>query len=469
MSSTFDAFHLPATESVDYAEVTARALTIRVPRLTPSDVQAIVARLRDARTRLLTIPLADIVHAIDAAAAMLTDPHAELYAEAMRLLPAATGYSPQMCAYILEHMAPDWRKDALDRLLIAELGNPAVLDRFIDDPNTDRRITGRGPDPCLHVFSGNVPGVAVTSLIRALLVRGASLGKTALDEPVLPVLFARALRSVAPAIADTVAVTYWASGQTELLDAAASEADVAVVYGGSDAVRALRRAAAPNTRVVAHGPRLSIGFVGRGALRNVESARKLAASIARATATFDQQGCVSPHAVFVQLGAPVEPRELAEFITEELDTLERTLPRARLTPEEAAAVRNAKTRAEFAAYAGAETTVLPLEDRPFAVIYDARETVEPSCLNRVLYVKTFAEIHDAARVLQPHHASLQSAALAGFGTHEADAIARLLVDTGITRITDFDRLPFPTAAWHHDGSLPLRELIRYADWERSAD
>ena len=464
MTDRFDAFHLPGFEPAGFVEVAARDLRIRVPRLEQTDIRTIASRLRDARAALLNVSIDSIVAAIDQAATLLAE-DSEFRREALRLLPAATGYSPTMCEYVLDRMAVDWRRDALDTLLAAELDNPAILDGFVEDPRTRRRITARGPDPCLHVFSGNVPGVAVTSLVRTLLVRGASLGKTARGEPVLPVLFARALRTIAPDIADSIAVTYWPSDQTALLDAAAESAEFIIVYGADEAVRAVRRAAAPNTRVVVHGPRMSIGIVGANALNSTDSARAVAASIARATATFDQQGCVSPHAVFVQLGASISPRQLAHFIEEQLDAFERVMPRARLSPEEAAAIRNAKTRAEFAAYAGAETEVLPLEDRPYAVIFDARENFEPSCLNRVLYVRTFIETHDLARILHPHRASLQSAAIDGFDESDARALARTLVDTGFTRITSFDRLPFPSSAWHHDGSAPLRELIRFIDWE----
>jgi len=463
--SSFDAFHLPGFKAGEYDEIQARNLSIRVPRLTTTDVQEIAARLRLARAHLMQIPIGDIVKSIDAAAQMFASDDSGFRQEALRLLPAATGYSSQMCAYVLDHMVAGWRSDALNELLRSELDDTAILDGFVDDPRTGYRIAARGPDPCLHIFSGNVPGVAVTSLIRALLVRGASLGKTARGEPVLPVLFARALDAVAPALANTIAVTHWPSEQTQLLDAAAAEADIIVVYGGTDAVRAARIAAPPNTRVVVHGPRMSIGFVGHAGLQKTDDARAIAASIALTTATFDQQGCVSPHAVFVQLGASVTPRQLAAMIAEELEKLEHTLPRAALLPEEAAAIRTAKTRAEFASYAGAETEVLPLQDRPFAVIYDARANFEPSCLNRVLYVKTFAELQDIARILRPYRASLQSAALDGFDETDARIAARSLANAGITRITTFERLPFPPATWHHDGSLPLRELLHFIDWD----
>ena len=54
-----------------------------------------------------------------------------------------------------------------------------VLDEFRPSGRGGGRQAAFGPRLAAHVFSGNVPGVAVTSLVRSLLVKAATLGKTA--------------------------------------------------------------------------------------------------------------------------------------------------------------------------------------------------------------------------------------------------------------------------------------------------
>ena len=76
-----------------------------------------------------------------------------------------------------------------------------------------------------------------------------------------------------------------------------------------------------------------------------------AAAIARAVAAYDQQGCVSPHAVYVQAGG-VDAMELAAAIARELEVLAESLPARRLNAAEAIAIRGARDRAEFRSIAG---------------------------------------------------------------------------------------------------------------------
>jgi hypothetical protein len=369
------------------------------------------------------------------------------------LLSAATGYSAPVVTATLEHMFRDWHAESLHTLLRAELGDGRALDQSIADPAVaGKQIAAFGFPLTFHVFSGNVPGVAVTSLVRALLVKSAALGKTGSGEPVLPVLFAKALAQTAPRVAECLAVTYWPGGSAHLDQRAAELADVLVLYGGSDAVRHYGALAA-GRKLVVHGPRLSFGIV------KDTTAATLPRDVAQSVAAYDQQGCVSPHLVYV-VGDESHAQRFALAIAEELRTIEPALPRGRLTAEEAVAIRNARTAAEF----GTDSELLATDADGFSVIYESSPEFRLSCLNRVLYVKPIAAARDILPLL-PEGLDLQSVAMAGFPAAEHAELARALGRAGVSRITSFAALPWPPMHWHHDGSAPLRELIRWQDVE----
>src|SRR5690606_25052412 len=168
-------------------------------------------------------------------------------------------------------------------------------------------------------------------------------------EPLLPALFAQAVAAADPAVAEALAVCYWSGGDTALEDVAFRDSDAIVVYGGEQALGAVRRRAPALTPVLDHGPRLSVGFITRAALTDRDAASRLAADVARAIATFDQQGCVSPHAIFIEAGAG-EGEHFPAMLVDALLAIETELPRGPLTADEAAAIRAARTRAEFAGY-----------------------------------------------------------------------------------------------------------------------
>ncbi len=455
-----DAFHLPGLDpggSRQWRTLDYEGVTVRVPELEPADVHRLARRLAAARERhLAERPVADIVSAVAAAAARLnTGPLRDL---AESVLPATARYSLPMTRLVLDRMGADWTAPALRRLLEAELGDGdgAVLDRFVADGHTGRRIHALGPDLAFHVFAGNVPGVAVTAAIRSLIVRAATLAKTAADEPLLPVLFARALAEVDPGLGDCIGVTYWPGTRADLNRSAAEEADAVVVYGGDEVAAAVKRLVSPETRFVLHGPRVSFGMVGR------EADLDAPGRVARATAIFDQHGCVSPHVVYVEEGGTTPPERFAAQVAEAFEVLDTELPRGAVSPAEAAAIQQLRGGAEFRQLAGRHVRVLAGPGTRFTVILDDDPTFTPSCLNRTLWVKPVRDLEDVPGYLEPVRRFLQSAAVVGTG-NRLHAIALRLARLGVARVTDFEGLPWPPMEWHHDGHGPLRELIRWTD------
>lgn len=463
MSDPFDAYHLPRGVTVGAALETleARSLTCRHPRPTAALLADTIAALRRAGHDLAERPVAEIVDIVDAAAARLGDPNDPLRQRAEACIPPATGYSPAMAQLVLDRMAADWRAGALKRMLEAELGDPAVLDRFL--PAGPRRATrARGPALSFHIFAGNVPGVAVTALVRSLLVKAPALAKLASGEPVLPVLFAHAVASVDADVGDALAVTYWPGGDTAPEADALRAADLVVVYGGDEVVASVRQRARPDQRLVVHGPRFSAGLVTAAALQ--QGVETVADEVARAVACFDQHGCVSPHAVWVEDPQGDRIGGFVDAVAGALRRLERDLPRGDVDAAEASRIHQERGAAELRGHAGQPVRVIAGEGTGWTVVVDADPAFRPSCLNRFLYILPVPSLQDAMDALTPHGAYLQSVAVAG----PPDLRMRLagpLAALGATRVTTFERLPWPPPEWHHDGRGPLRELLRWVDIE----
>jgi hypothetical protein len=467
--SVIDAFHLPGLDERDVDRWDTRTygisgVTLRFPVLHDGAMTRLVARLLAARAAgLAALPVHDIARAIDQAARRLRDPAHPLRRLAEYALPAVTGYSLPMIRLVLDRAPRDWMLPALEALLQSELAGGELLDRFVRRSD-GRSVRAVGPRFAWHVFAGNVPGVAVTSLVRSLLVRAATLGKTAADEPLLAVLFARALEEVAPSLAACIAVMHWPGGRSTVEDELLRAADLVVVYGGEAAVRALRARAPATARVVEHGPRVSVGLVARNALKDEAAARETAGRVAWAVSVFDQQGCVSPHVVWVESGARVTPRRFAELLGEGLATVARELPRGSLSAAEAAAIHEVRTATEFRAIAGEDAFVVEGQAAGWTVLWEGDPRFEPSCLNRTIRVKPVAHLEDVPALLEPVRGLVQSAAVEGAGTR-LPALAADLANAGVTRITDFPQMPWPPPSWHHDGAGPLTELVRWVDLE----
>jgi hypothetical protein len=379
-------------------------------------------------------------------------------------LPAVTGYSPPMITRILDTMVADWRAERLLELLRVEFGDPDVLDGFRRRAHAAGRVRAFGPRLATHVFSGNVPGVGVTSLVRSLLVKGATLGKTAAGEPLLPALFAQGIADADAELGACLAVTYWPGGNEELEQVALGAAEAVIVYGSDEVVAGVRARTPAHARFLGYGHKLSFGLIGREALTETESQRA-AERAALEVATFDQQGCVSPHLFYAEEGGDTAPAEWARQLAAAMAAAESVLPRGSLNPREASAIRQLRGEAEFSQLAGSGVELHASEEgTSWTVIYDPDPSFAGSCLNRVVRVKPVQRLENIGGLIAPVGEYLQTVGVA-VDPERLLRLAATLGRLGVSRVVPFGRMAWPPPAWHHDGRPPLRDLVRWCDVE----
>ncbi|HZD04333.1 MAG TPA: acyl-CoA reductase [Longimicrobiales bacterium] len=469
------------------------ALRLRCLELDAPAMGRIVARLRGARRGLLERPVDEIAQRLGRVGLRFLDGGDPVRARALELLPPGVGISGPMAVAIVDGMAADWTPERLLGLLRAEFGDPAVLDRLVDrnggggtvparPGGSERgarsmgaragspgagRIRALGAALAVHLSSGTVPGVSVTSLVRSLLVKSPVLLKPGRGDVVLPVLFLEALAAEDPELAAAAAVIYWPGGEGEAEAAALEAADLVVVYGSDGVVAAVRRRLGPHVPMVAYHHRVSAALVGREALRPgpLEAAARQAA---RAVALFDQRGCVSPRVVWVEEGGEVGPRDFARALTRALARLEEELPSGVLNDVEASALQQLRGTAELREAAGEDFAVWAGGDAPWTVVYEGGPGVEGGAaggrLVRVRGVPDALDLGDRLAPLAPH---LQTVAVCGLGGR-IDAVAEHLARAGAGRIASLDGAPWPPPWWHHDGRGPLQALVRWVDVEEGA-
>jgi hypothetical protein len=368
-----------------------------------------------------------------------------------------------MARAIVEGMARDWTAPRLLELLAAELPDPRALDGFVSGPG-GARVRAYAPELSVHVGSGSVPGVSAASLLRGLLVGSATLLKPGAGDVVLSVLLARAIAEEAPTLARACAVVYWSGGAGDALeDAALADADLVVAYGGDEAVRSLRARLPVTTPLVAYHHRVSVAIVGRSALARAALA-VTARGLAHAVALFDQRGCVSPQAIFVEEGGETAPAELAAAVASALARVEGELPAAPLDPGAASSVHQLRRTAEMRAAAGEPIALHAGPGTSWTVLLEPTDALELSCLGRTARVHPVADASAVPALLAPWRRHLQTVGVAGL-EHRLPGLAGELGAAGAVRICALDEVAFPPPWWHHDGRGPLTSLLRWVDLE----
>lgn len=471
-----DGFFLPQLTGAELAGLdwTTRELgsgtTLRFPVLTPQLVDLLADRLLEAQAAALADrPVMELVEVLGRAVARWYDPAHPGRRLAERLIPEITGYAPEMVRRGLKEHLRTFRTDRLLRFVAQDFDNPLVLDDF--QPNrAGGRSRAYGPRLTTQVFAGNVPGLPAWNLVCTLLVKSATLGKSASGEPLFPVLFARSIAEEDPALGRCLAITHWPGGDEELEAAAFARSDAVTVTGGAGTVQSVAGRLPAGMPFVAYGHKVSFAVVGREALaltRYADTARRAARDVSQ----YDQQGCLSPHVLFVEDGGAVDPRTFAAALAAEMARYDRGRPRARLELADSAAIERVRAQYEFRSYD--EDADVALFTSPhgtaWTVVYDgAPDSFELSPLNRVVRVHPVAGIADVeARVawLRDH---VQSVGVACAPERLPDW-ARVLGRCGVDRICAVGQMPDPAAGWHHDGVGSLAALVRWVDIEGAAE
>lgn len=433
-----------------------------LPVMTPGLLAQVIAAITQARDAYLArLSVARIVDTIDAVVRRWLDPDYPLRKEAEALLPAVTGYSPEMVRTALPLVLQAFTKEGLLALLQADLEDPSVLDA----PKRLSRRAGltlaTGPRLTTHVLAGNIPAVPAESIIRALLVRSASLVKSSSRDPLFPALFARSLAEADPKLAAAVAVAPWRGGGEALDRAALGQADAVIAYGRAGALEGVRVHCSSQTRVVTHGPKISFALVGREALTE-EALEDTVRQVAWDASLFDQQGCVSPHAVFVERGGVRDGLAFAHALARAMNDVQQRLPRGPLSPAEAAEVQSFRADYEARRAAGGGMALLKSAgSTAWTVGYEPEAVpLQPSCLNRCLRVISVDHLAALPPLLAPLRDYLQTAGVA-FRSGRLARVTKLLGALGVSRVCPVGKMQQPPADWRHDGRPPLAELVHW--------
>ncbi|MFC1660038.1 acyl-CoA reductase, partial [Gemmatimonadota bacterium] len=310
-----DAWHVP--RGLGHPEVETEIFQddllppLRIPKITPPWLRDLARYLRQVREGvLLKLSVDRIVSSVGGVAEKLLAPGDPLRQTALRELGLHARLSDPMARTILDGMARDWLPGRLRCLLRSEFRDPGVLDG-IRPSSAGGRQRALGHPLIFHLGAGTVPGVAVTSLIRGLLVKSSILLRPGRGDVVLPLVFSKGLVQEDPELAEAFAVLYWPQ-EASLESVALEEADLVVVHGGDDTVGRVRSQLSISTPLLAYRHRIGVGLIGRET--GPEDIPSEVADAARAVSLFDQRGCVSPHAYLVSEGGRVSPSEWARLL-----------------------------------------------------------------------------------------------------------------------------------------------------------
>lgn len=441
---------------------------LKYPVLTEEQIREIGRVIQKNRTEyLVSLTTAEIIGKIDQAVQKWLDPNYSLRKLAEKLLPEITGYDGEMIRLELKRYMRTFRKKELLRFIEEELDHASLLDAFY--PRKSGGMSRAfGPNTIFHVFSGNVPGVQIWSLVMGILLKSATIGKTSTAEPLLPVLFAQSLAEVDEKLADTIAILPWKGGTAALEQAAIELSEAVIVYGSNETVENMRKKVPIHKKFLTYGHKISFAMIGKEAL-TTEYYEDTVKRLAEDVSVYDQQSCLSPQSVFVEQGGAIHPKQFAQMLGAALENYHKKRPRAALLDEEAMSIQTLRNQYQLESLQNEKVVVYgSKKDTSWTVIYHNESGFNGSPLNRTIHVFSCENLENTTEHIKPFQSYLQSCGVA-VAPSRLFPLADLLGAHGVNRLCPIGEMNRAKPGWHHDGGFNLLDLIRMVDIERNLE
>lgn len=331
----------------------------------------------------------------------------------------------------------------------------AALRAAIEAEALRDRLAAAPPRRVVHVLAGNVLPSCWSMLVRGFVVGAAQWLRPAQREPLFAALIGHHLRTVAPELAATVAMTWWPHDDAGVARAVLGGAEIVTAQGGDAAIAALAtsvRRWAKGAQFVGYGARWSAGLVSRAA-----QTPEVAALLAHDIALFDQQGCLSPSLILAEDHAGLEAWCAA--LAAALAALEQRLPRGPRAASEHAGLRLWRETMRLSVALGTARRLWQSEGTTaWAVLLGNPDAIEDSPLDRHAVVLPFTTRDGAERVLRPRLPRLQGVAVAA-PEWPPETRAGWIGMLRPTRVATPGTLQAAPPDWCQDGRPPFATLL----------
>lgn len=306
-----------------------------------------------------------------------------------------------------------------------------------------------------HIAAGNMDGLPVYSVIEGLLAGNINLLKLPAVDGGLSVLLLEGLFAIEPRLAEYVYVFELSSGETASLRQLAELANAVVVWGGDEAVQAVRAMAPPNVRVIEWGHKLSFAYATPKGLtkENLEG-------LAHGICDTNQLLCSSCQGVFIDTSDVAVARR---FCTEFLPVLQRVSAGYPAVPLSARAQNTLQLYTRGLEKTGAGDTEL-FRGGGVSLSLEADSELTLSLQFRNLWVKRLPQA-EMIKTLHPHKNHLQTAGLLCADT-EWDALRDKLWRAGVVRVSTGGEMSGGYCGAAHDGEYPLQRYTRLVAAQR---
>lgn len=341
------------------------------------------------------------------------------------------------------------KKETLEEKMFTELG----VDIRKKDEITDasRLIAPLGV--LLHIAAGNMEGIPAYSVVEGLLAGNINILKLPSADQGITVNLLQELIRLEPELQEYIYVVDTPSVDIKSMKLLEKLSDAIVTWGSDAAVNAVRNMAAPNTRLIEWGHKLSFIYLTEAKIDSFDY-QQLANHIAQSK----QLLCNSCQGVFID----TTKNEVLEYFTKKLfPVLEDTLSCYEPAPIEVQAKITLQLYTEELKKVTERKRIKLYRGKHCSIQIESDSELTASYTHGNLWVKKLPK-EQLVRKLHPYKSYLQTVGLE-CEDEEYRGLRDILVRAGLTRITDtLGMLAYKKNA-SHDGCYPLQRYTKIVE------
>jgi len=368
------------------------------------------------------------------------------------------GISQPLVEMYLSQIREMFSTDSMKQRLKIELGDDYDKPRTLVYKHNGAKIIQKlvPLGVLFHITAGNVDGLPFVSLIEGLLTGNINIVKLPKEEGGITVSLLEELFRIEPSLKEYVYVFDYSSKDIYAMQKLAKVADAIVVWGGDEAVKAVRNLAEPNTKIIEWGHKISFAYITMKGIKN-EGLEKLAMNICLTNQLF----CSSCQGVFLDTDDMDEVYRFCELFLPILEKVSRENPFALDPAAELFARAQVTLQLYHAKIENRESRIYQGHDCSISAYPDS--LLEPSIMYRNIWVKPLKK--GSIINLRSYKGYLQTAALL-CGEDEHEEISLSLLQAGLVKISDGYDMSNYAFGEAHDGLFTLRGYTKIVSVQR---
>jgi hypothetical protein len=368
--------------------------------------------------------------------------------------PEQTGFSRATLERGLDDFFRRFTPENFQALLLQDLGD-ASLKHF-----------WHGPELLVHIAAGNLPNPALMSLTLGLLTRSAQFMKCASGAAFLPRLFAHSIYEADHKLGACLELAEWRGGNADLETALFAEADCVTATGDDETLASIRSRLPAETRFLGYGQRASFALITREVLRDEEIAGVIAKA-ADDIVPWNQNGCLSPHVIYVEERGAVESDQFAKLLAVELTKREAAEPRGTISMQESADIASRRSMYEtLAAHRGDIRIWASKDSTAWTVVFEHDVRFRFSPMNCFVFIKPVPGVGAVLQGVDEIRGKVSTVGIAA-PSDKMKELAWQFSRWGATRICPLGQMQNPPLTWRHDGRPALGDLVTWTDFEQN--